>query len=67
MDVVRQGLCAGSFNSVEPIDEDVAENIDHLPVAAGLPFQLALNPAQGRWQIPALERRPVAQCAGLAE
>jgi len=66
MDVVRQGLCAGGFDGVQAIDEHGAEDIDHLPVTTGLSFQLALHTAQGRWQIPVLEWRPVAQCAGLA-
>lgn len=66
MDLVRQSFGAGGFDGLQTIDEHGAEDLDHLPVAAGLSFELALNPAQGRWQFPVLERRPVAQCAGLA-
>lgn len=66
MDVVRQGLRTSGFNGVQPINEHGPEDLDHLPVAAGLSFELALHTAQGRRQIPVLERRPVAQCAGLA-
>ena len=66
MDVVSQGLRTSGFNGVQSIDEHGAEDLDHLPVAARLSFQLAPHTVQGRWQIPLLERRPVAQCAGLA-
>lgn len=67
MDLVRQRFGAGGFDGLQTIDEHGAEDLDHLPVAAGLSFELALHAAQGRWQFPILERRPVAQCAGLAD
>ena len=66
MDVVRKGLGAGSFDGVNTIGEHSPEDLDHLPITAGLAFELALHTSQGRRQIPILERRPVAQCAGLA-
>lgn len=66
MDVVRQGLGTGSFDGLQTIDEHGAKDIDHLPITARLSFELALNPAKGRRQIPVLERCPVAQCAGFA-
>jgi hypothetical protein len=66
MDVVSQGLRTSGFNGVQSIDEHGAEDLDHLPVAARLSFQLAPHTVQGRWQIPVLERRPVAQRAGFA-
>lgn len=66
MNAVRQGLRTGGFDGVNTIGEHGPEDLDHLPVTAGLSFQLALHTAQGWWQIPVLERRPVAQCAGLA-
>jgi hypothetical protein len=66
MDVVGQSLGAGGFDGVQAIGEHGPEDLDHLPVAAALSFELALHTAQGRWQIPVLERGPVAQCAGLA-
>ena len=47
MDVVRQRFRAGSFDGVDAIAEHGTEDIDHLPVAAGLSFQLALNAPQG--------------------
>ena len=61
MNVVRQGLRTGGFDRIQAIGEHGAEDIDHLAVAAGLSFELSLNPAQGRRQVPLLERRPVAQ------
>jgi len=47
MDVVRQGLGAGGFDGLQPVGEHGPEDVDHLPVAAGLTFQLALHTAQG--------------------
>ena len=66
MDVVRQGFRTGGFDGVQAIGEHGAKDVDHLPVTAGLSFELAPNLSQGRWQFPILERRPVAQGAGLA-
>lgn len=66
MDVVRKRLGAGSFDGVNTIGEHSPEDLDHLPITAGLAFELALHTSQGRRQFPILERRPVAQCAGLA-
>lgn len=66
MDVVRQGLRAGGFDGVQAIGEHGTEDIDNLPVTAGLSFELAPHTSQGRWQIPVLERCPIAQGAGLA-
>lgn len=66
MDVVRQGLGAGGFDGVQAIGEHGTEDLDYLPITAGLSFELTLHTAQGRWQIPVLERRPVAQRAGFA-
>ena len=66
MDVVRQGLGAGGFDGVQAIGEHGTEDVDYLPITAGLSFELTLHTAQGGWQIPVLERRPVAQRAGLA-
>jgi hypothetical protein len=51
MDVVGQSLGAGGFDGLQPVGEHGPEDLDHLPVAAGLAFELALNPAQGRWPL----------------
>jgi len=40
MDVVGQGLGAGGLDRVQAIGEHGTQNLDHLPVAAGLAFQL---------------------------
>lgn len=66
MNVVRQGLRTGGFDGIQAIGEHGAEDIDHLAVAAGLSFELALNTAQGRRQGPLLERRLVAQGSRFA-
>ena len=66
MNPMRQGLGAGAFNGINAIREHGPEDLDHLPVAARLSFELALDPAQGRRQIPVLERRPVAQSTRFA-
>lgn len=66
MDALFERLGAGGFDGVQAISEDSPEDLDHLPVAAALSFELALHTAQGRWQIPVLERSPIAQRAGLA-
>ena len=63
---MRQGLGAGSFDGVQAIGEHGAEDVDHLPVAAGLTFEFALHTAQGRWQVPVLEGCSVAQRAWFA-
>ena len=65
MDVVGQGLGAGGLDRVQAIGEHGTQNLDHLPVAAGLAFQLALNAADRDRQVPRLERRAVAQSAGF--
>ena len=48
MDVVGQRLCACCFNGIETISQDGPEDIDRLPVAAGLTFQFALHSVNGR-------------------
>jgi hypothetical protein len=65
MDVVGQSLGAGGFDGLQPVGEHGPEDLDHLPVAAGLAFELALNPAQGRWQVPVLEGAPLRKAPGL--
>ena len=47
MDVVRQRLGAGGLHRIDAIRQHGSEDIDHLPVAAKLAFQLALHAAQG--------------------
>mgnify|MGYP001820915604 CR=1 FL=1 len=48
IDVVRQRLRAGRFNGVDAVGEHGTEDLDHLTVATGLTFQLALHTAQSR-------------------
>lgn len=66
MNVVRQGLRTGGCDGVQAIGEHSPEDLDHLAVAVRLSLELALNTAQGRWQIPLPEGRPVTQGTGLA-
>ena len=66
MDVVRQGFGTGGFDDLQPVGEHGPEDVDHLPVTAGLTFELALHTAQCRRKVPSLEGRAIAQRAGLA-
>lgn len=66
MDIVCQRLGAGGIDGVQAIGEHGGKDIDHLPVATWLAFQLALYAPQSGRQIPRLERRSVAQGAGFA-
>ena len=66
MDVVGQCFCARGFDRINPIAQHSAQYIDHLPVTAGLAFQLALHAPQGNRKIPFLEGRAVAQSAWFA-
>ncbi len=43
LDLVRQRLSTGAVYGVDPISQYGAEDVDHLPVAAGLVFQFAPN------------------------
>ena len=45
---MRQGLGAGRFNGVDAVGEHGTEDLDHLTLATGLTFQLALHTAQSR-------------------
>ena len=63
---MSQCLGTGRFNGVDAVGEDSTEDLDHLSVAAGLAFQLALDAAQGDRQVPLLERRAIAQGPRLA-
>ena len=60
MDIVRERLGAGGFDGIEAIGEHGAEDLDHLPVAAGLALQLAPHTPQSRRLLPSLEGCPIA-------
>lgn len=47
MDVVRQRLGAGGLYRIDAIRQHSAQDLDHLPVAAELAFQLAPYTPQG--------------------
>ncbi len=66
MDVVGQRLGTGGFDGIDPIRQHRAQDLDHLPIAAGLALQLALHTPDGDRQVPLLERRPVAQSTRFA-
>ena len=66
MDVVGQGFCASGLERFDAIGQHGAQDVDHLPITAGLTLQFALNAADRDRQFPILERRPVAKGAGLA-
>ena len=65
MDIVRQCLKTSGFYGLQTIGQDGTQDIHHLPVAAGLAFQFALNAPQGNGQIPFLEWRAIAQSTGF--
>ena len=66
MDVVGQCFGAGGFHRVDSVRQNSTQDIDHLPVAAGLAFQFALHAADRNRQVPRLERCAVAQSTGFA-
>ena len=66
MDVVRQRLGTGCFDRIDSICQNGAQNLDHLPITAGLTFQLAPHTPDRDRQFPILERGTVAQSTGFA-
>lgn len=66
MDVVGKCFGTGRLYGFQTIAEHGCQDIDHLPVAAGLAFQLAPDTTQCCWQLPALERCAIAQSARFA-
>ena len=66
MDVMGQRLGTCGFHCFQTIGQDGPKDIDHLPIATGLAFQLALDPSDCCWQIPVLEWCAIAQSAGFA-
>ena len=66
MDVVRQRLGAGGLDGLDPVRQHGGQDLDRLPVAAGLTLQLALHASDRDRQIPFLEWRAVAQSTGFA-
>jgi hypothetical protein len=55
MDVVGQRFGAGGFHRVDAIRQHGGKDIDHLPIAAGLAFQLAPHAPDRDRQVPFLE------------
>ena len=66
MDALGQRLRAGGLDRRQSIGQHRGEDFDHLPVAVVGAGELAPDPVQPRRQHPILERRAVAQSAGLA-
>lgn len=66
MDIMRQRLGTSGFYRINPIGQHGAQDVDHLPITAGLTFQLALHSADRDRQVPFLEGCAVAQCPGFA-
>ena len=66
MDALGERLAAGRLDLGNAVGQDGGENLDHLPVAVVRARQPMPNPLQGAGQNPVLERRAVAQRAGLA-
>ena len=57
---------AGLIDGVDPVDRDHGEDFDELPVTVRMPGHSLAQPRHAGGQVPVLERRPVAQRAGLA-
>ena len=66
MDIVRQCFRTGGLHGLQTIGQDSPKDIHHLPVTAGLAFQLALHAPQCRRQLPILERGSVTKRTGFA-
>ena len=66
MDIMRQRLGTSGFYRISPIGQYGAQDVDHLPITAGLRFQPALHAADRDRQVPFPEGRTVAQGTGLA-
>ena len=66
MDALGERLGAGGLDRRQPVGEHRGENLDELPVAVVGACELALDAVQRRRQHPILERRAVAERAGLA-
>ena len=66
MDALGQRLRAGRLDRRQPIGQHGGQNLDHLPVAIVGAGELATDAIQRRRQHPVLERRAIAQRAGLS-
>jgi hypothetical protein len=66
MNIVRHRLRAGGLDRGQSIRQHGGEDGDHLAIAIVGSGELAAHPLQGGRQHPVLERRAVAQSAGLA-
>ena len=62
----RERLGAGGLDRRQPVGQHRGEDVDHLPIAVVGAGELAPHPLQRGRQHPVLERRAVAQGAGLA-
>ena len=61
MNVVAEGFGTCGLDRIDPVSQHGAEDVDHLPVAAGLVFQFAPHASDRHRQLPLLERCPVAK------
>ncbi len=51
MDTMRYRLGTSGFYRINPIGQHGAQDVDHLPITAGLTFQLALHSADRDRQV----------------
>ena len=65
VNVLAQRLLAGCLDRGQPVAPHGGQNADHLPVAIGGSGQLPADPLQPGREHPVLERRAIAQGAGL--
>ena len=66
VDAFAQRLGAGGLDRRQAVAQHGGEDLDHLPVAVAAPPSLRRTRSSARRQHPVLERRAVAQRAGLA-
>jgi hypothetical protein len=66
VDSFAQRLLAGRLDRRQPVAEHRCQDAHHLAVAIGRARQLAANTIKAGGQHPVLERRTIAQGAGLA-
>lgn len=64
--VLLERIGTGVADGLKPVEPHHREHLNELAVPAGVPGEALAQPRHGGGQVPVLERRSVAQRAGLA-